>query len=200
MTHSEERPEPLRPHRVIAVRVRELRKRRNLTAARLAEEMTKAGVKWDRTIVTNLENGRRSAVSVEEALALAYVLDVAPVHLLVPLESDGWYAVTPGGYSTRNDRVRAWIRGTYALEGHTDLRSYFSEVPADEFDREAELRYVARRVGERTLMRGPDGVVQRMNPVTGQWETVDEPWPESSLSADVDRALGIEPPGEDEQP
>lgn len=104
-----------------------------MSAARLAEEMTRVGIKWDRSIVANLENGRRSIITVEELLGLAFVLDVAPIHLMVPQDSAGWYAVTPEGYATLNDRVRAWIRGAYALPGHTDERKYFSEVPEDEW-------------------------------------------------------------------
>ncbi len=133
MAQTEPAPEPKRPHRVIAERVKEIRKARGLSGDRLAREMTKAGVKWDRSIVANLENGRRSIVTVEELLALAYILDVAPVHLMVPLDMDSWYAVTPASYATTSGRVRAWIRGLFALEGHTDERKYFSEVPNAEW-------------------------------------------------------------------
>ena len=48
---------------------------------------------WTRIVVTKLETGRRQSVSVEELLALAYVLNVAPVHLLVPWDDD---AALPG--------------------------------------------------------------------------------------------------------
>ena len=173
MAQNQGRPEPKRPHRVIAERVRELRKRRGMTAARLAEEMTQAGVKWDRTIVTNLENGRRSAVSVEEALTLAYVLDVAPVHLIVPLSPDGWYAVTPDEYRTRNDRVRAWIRGAYALEGHTDQRAYFSEVPEDEWVPPRQLSSEEQEEVEHRLAAA--GLVSRVrvDRETGEAQTYD---------------------------
>lgn len=133
MTHDRLHPEPIRPHRVIAERVREVRRTRGLTAAQLGEKMAEAGVGWDRNTVASLENGRRSAVSVEELLCLAYVLDVAPVHLGVPLDADGWYAVTPD-VATTYEHARAWIRGTDALPG-TDERKYFSEVPQDEWRR-----------------------------------------------------------------
>jgi transcriptional regulator with XRE-family HTH domain len=132
VTQNEKHPEARPPHRVIAERVKDIRRRRKMTAARLGEEMTKAGIPWDRSIVANLESGRRKSVSVEELLGLAYVLDVAPIHLIVPLD-EGRYAVTPGGHTARNHQVRAWIRGTHALEGHTDERYYFSEVPVEEW-------------------------------------------------------------------
>lgn len=92
--------------------------------------MTNVGVRWDRSIVANLENGRRATVSVEELLALAYVLDVAPVHLVVPLD-DGQFHVTPE-WATNADRAREWFRGQHPLPS-TDPRIFFSEVPLDEW-------------------------------------------------------------------
>jgi transcriptional regulator with XRE-family HTH domain len=123
---------PLSPTQWVAKRVREVRQKRGLTAAQLATEMTRVGVPWKRGVVAKLESGLREAVSVEELLALAYVLDVAPVHLLVPFDDDAQpYQVTP----TRNDPagyVRDWIRGDWYLDG-TDVRHFFSELPEHEF-------------------------------------------------------------------
>lgn len=121
-------------HRVIAARMRELRRKRDWTAQRLAEEMARVGIPWKREIVANLESGRRTAVSVEELLALAYVLSVAPVHLIVPTDVDdqGLYQVTPTWTRSRTTDVREWIRGNATI-GDTDPRTYFSEVPANEF-------------------------------------------------------------------
>jgi transcriptional regulator with XRE-family HTH domain len=123
---------------VIAERVRQLREARGLTAARLAERMTEEGVKWDRSVVANLENGRRASVTVEELFALAYVLEVAPVHLVIPLDADGWIHITPE-LSTTNEQARAWIRGTVALLG-VDERKFYSEVPEGEFKRRADAQ------------------------------------------------------------
>ena len=123
---------PLSPTQVVAKRVREVRQKRGLTAAQLAEQMARVGVPWKRGVVAKLESGLREAVSVEELLALAYVLDVAPVHLLVPFDDDAQpYQVTP----TRDDPagfVRDWIRGDWYLDG-TDVRNFFSELPEHEF-------------------------------------------------------------------
>jgi transcriptional regulator with XRE-family HTH domain len=124
--------EPLQPHRVIAERVKTLRKGR-FTAAQLAEQMAAAGFRWDRFTVQNLENGRRATLSVEELLALAFVLDVAPIHLMVPTEDDGrLYAVTPEE-QTPADEARAWIRGKMPLQPQ-DARIYFNEVPRSEWE------------------------------------------------------------------
>lgn len=92
------------------------------------------GIEWDRSIVANLESGRRRTVSVEEWLALAFVLSVAPIHLLVPPTGEEDltpYAVTPSTNSVPFF-TRAWIRGQAPIGGQ-DPRRYFSEVPEAEW-------------------------------------------------------------------
>lgn len=180
MTHAESHPEPLRPHKVLAERVRKVRGERGLTGAGLAERMTEAGIKWDRSVVANLENGRRASVSVEELLALAYVLDVAPVHLVVPITAGGCLSVTPD-VSVTNEQARAWIRGDAELPGK-DGRKYFSEVPEDEWKLRAGQQEEALRQTRPTapggLGRGrvssSTGTPTRQDPWTGQ-----RPEPES---------------------
>lgn len=102
------------PTAVIARQVRQLRDSYNWSAERLANEMTQAGAPWDRTIVANLENGRRSTVSVAELLALAYVLDVPPISLLAPLGKDETVTVLPG-LDLRPYELRAWLIGASRL-------------------------------------------------------------------------------------
>jgi hypothetical protein len=87
-------------------------KRPPWSAARLADEMTGVGVPWNRTIVANLEGGRRKSLRVHEVIALAWVLDVdSPLDLIVPeLRKDPAYPVTPGTLLNRA-AVRAWFRG-----------------------------------------------------------------------------------------
>lgn len=131
----EQTPAPARPTSVIAARVRSLRQRHGWSADQLAERMTAAGVPWSRIIVTKLETGRRPSVSVEEMLALALVLGVAPVHLVVPTTGDEAdpYEVAPGRPVAAWE-AREWIRGRMPLQQlGQDARVYFSEVPAEEF-------------------------------------------------------------------
>jgi transcriptional regulator with XRE-family HTH domain len=125
-----------RPTEVIAERMRELRNGRGWSAQRLAEEMTKVGIPWDRSIVANIENGRRASIAIEEVLALAYVLSVAPVHLIVPPvdgeATDLLYRVAPEVATTTPGFARAWIRGQTPI-GKVSARRYFSEVPESEW-------------------------------------------------------------------
>ena len=125
-----------RPVEVIAARMRELRTRHGWSAQRLAEEMAKAGIPWDRSIVANIENGRRASISVDEMLALSYVLSVAPVHLIVPPvdgeDTEMLYRIAPEGPATTPGFARAWIRGQTPI-GQVEARRYFSEVPESEW-------------------------------------------------------------------
>jgi transcriptional regulator with XRE-family HTH domain len=116
------------PSALVGARMRELRDGRGWSAQRLADELAQVGIKWDRSIVANLESGRRASVSVEELLALAYVFGVAPVHLLVPVDERPYPIVPTDEYPT--SRVRAWVRGEQSLKGE---RTYDTEVPPDEW-------------------------------------------------------------------
>ena len=110
--------------RVVAERVREVRKRRGWTMAQLAERCAAIGApQITENALENLEYGRRGtrrAVTVDDLFALAVALDIAPVHLLVTPDEDETSA-----------RRRAWVRGLDALDG--DPRLYFSQVPHAEF-------------------------------------------------------------------
>lgn len=114
---------------VVARRVRQVRSRHGLTAKQVVERLRDQGIDWTRPTLVKLENGRRQSVSVAELLALALVLDVAPVHLLVPPENSP-YPVTPERTEPAND-VRAWVRGERPLAG-VDERMYRTEVSVAE--------------------------------------------------------------------
>ncbi|RST13462.1 helix-turn-helix transcriptional regulator [Streptomyces sp. WAC05950] len=118
------------PVETISERTKRLRRRKDWTAAELGARMTDLGVAWDRSIVANLENGRRKSVTVGELLALSLALDVAPIHLLIPLEGGRYRPAPQVEYDAGS--VRAWIRGERPLPG-TDARTYRTEVPEGEF-------------------------------------------------------------------
>ena len=111
--------------------------------------MHAAGVDWQRMVVAKLENGWRQDVSVAELLALARVLQVSPVHLIVPPDADT-YQVTAGtrdtaGTTVPADLARDWIGGRAVLPGD-DMRLYLAELPiseAEEIGRAAETARVA---------------------------------------------------------
>ncbi|MGX9919473.1 helix-turn-helix domain-containing protein [Streptomyces sp. NPDC002248] len=146
--------ESAEPVSVIGERVKALRRRKGLTGAELGNEVTALGLKWDRSIVANVENGRRQSVSVGELLALSIVLDVAPVNLLIP-PAGGRYRPAPT-VEYDADTVRAWVRGFTPLPG-TDTRTFYTETPADEWrDPDLPARAETENEVSRYLVLGMD--------------------------------------------
>ncbi len=96
-------------------RMKALRKRTGLSAARLAEEMTKAGVPWKREIVANLESGRRDRLDVNELLALAAVFQVPPITLLIDSASET--TVVSPNIEMPTAHVLLWMIGEQPLHG-----------------------------------------------------------------------------------
>lgn len=130
---------------VVAERVAASRRKRGWTARQLAERCAELGAtQITAATLANIESGRRDKdgrrrrdVSVDELLALALALDVAPVHLLVPERVEP-YQVTP---TVENDTVlvRNWVRGFVPLPG-TDWAWFITERPAHELPvRSSEL-------------------------------------------------------------
>lgn len=131
------------PTEVVAQRVQELRRRHGWSAQRLADECAAAGVpELNRSVIANLESGRRESVTLDEVFALAYVLDVAPTHLVVPVADEvehhrhgrvtvAGYRITPTMVADSARRVRAWVRGSQTLPG-VSKRFYEAERPDDD--------------------------------------------------------------------
>lgn len=123
------------PMQMVIDRLKDIRRKRNLTAQQLAEAMTKAGVRWEYGVVTKLETGRRKALSVTELLALAYVLDVSPLSLLTPEDDAEMVQATPTMTLT-GEALGRWIAG--------QRPKYVGDPPfdpldADTFDWAAQL-------------------------------------------------------------
>ncbi|MGA5108706.1 helix-turn-helix domain-containing protein [Streptomyces pseudogriseolus] len=139
------------PTGVVRARVKELRRRKGWTAAELGEQLATRGVPWNRAIVTNFELGRRPAVSVQELMALALVLDVAPLNLLVPLDSQP-YRVTPEATDVQDSVVVwRWLKGEKPLPGTptAGARTFYAEVPAVEIQRRGHVYPLGTAVEER---------------------------------------------------
>ena len=123
------------PTAVIVRQMRELRAARGWSAQRLANEVSAAGLSWDRSIVANLESGRRRTLSVEEWLVVSRVLGIAPLHLLVPV-NDADMQVTPQDHITAH-QARQWIRGGDPLDPVDDehreqIQAWVRHRPPDE--------------------------------------------------------------------
>lgn len=96
---------------VVADRTKQYRNWRGWKQPELAERLQRAGLTgWNRSVVANFESGRRTVLSIDELLVLAYVLGVPPVMLFVPLGEDDEFMVTPL-VATETESVLLWING-----------------------------------------------------------------------------------------
>lgn len=139
--------QPESPTQIVARRVAQLRARRGMSAQKLADRCADYGMpELNRSVLTNLENNRRQAVTVDELLTLALALGVAPLHLLIPTDDDARVAITPNS-DVDAAYARQWAIGEQPLV-NGDL-SYHTEVPdgwrerAQRQRRELELECMA---------------------------------------------------------
>jgi Helix-turn-helix domain len=99
---------------LIAEAVRHYRTERKMSAERLSQACKDAGYKIPRSVIANLESGRRDTVSIPEWLVLARALQVPPMLLLFPLGRAEQMEVLPGRSMT------PWAALAWAEEGQTD--------------------------------------------------------------------------------
>lgn len=123
--------------RVFGRRVREARERRGWSQETLAHRLTELEYPTDRTAVSKIEKGRRKNAGIEDVLAYAAALEIAPVHLIVPRDDEEDVGVTPQ-LVLPAPLARAWIRGVVTLPDG-DPVSHFAGMPV------AEQRALVRR-------------------------------------------------------
>jgi hypothetical protein len=91
----------------------------------------------NRSVISNIENGRRRYVAVEEAFVLARALEVAPVDLMIPGPADREVTVTPVETATAR-AAREWMRGETPLPD-TDMDIFLGQPRAlDELRQRAD--------------------------------------------------------------
>lgn len=132
-------------------RLTEVRKRRGLSQADLSGRLSDVGVTVHPTAVAKIERGTR-AVTIDEVLALAYVLGVSPTNLLLPTGDADPVEVTP-----RVSELAIWVRDWIAGEGPLPSQAGGSESErrhaTDDYFREApEREQLNRQVAMHPLM------------------------------------------------
>ncbi len=120
-------------------RVRAVRSRQRWSLAQLAERMGELGYPMDVSTIGKIERGQRG-VSIDDVFALALALEVAVIHLCVPLSDDDRLAVTETR-AMHPQLARRWARGFDPLDA--DRRIYLTEQPLSEIgDALAQLSQV----------------------------------------------------------
>lgn len=147
----------LTPTRVIGNQVRTLRAARGLSATKLAQECEAAGAPaLNRDVITNLENGRRQTLTVEEMLTLAYVLDAPPLALFVPLDGRVRLAVTPT-IDMAGLHALEWVSGDYPPPAYDGQRRLWWRSASGAITLYRQFRDAARAAQRADIADPPPG-------------------------------------------
>lgn len=104
-----------RPSHNIGARVARYRKMAGLSARELSN---KIGGEISRGVIANIESGRKTDVTIDQLIALAWALDVPPVALALPLEEPNrMVAVVASG------EVRETVRASSLVDWFTAKRN-----------------------------------------------------------------------------
>jgi transcriptional regulator with XRE-family HTH domain len=144
--------------RLIAGEIRRRRRAGKLSAQQVADRCDRLGFPVPRSVVANLENGRRETLGVAELLMLAAALEVPPLDLLVPLGREPETEILPGVHVASWDAAQ-WVTGNRALkldlephlhpgagayslfaDHHHQLKAALQQPPANLLDADRALR------------------------------------------------------------
>lgn len=96
--------------RQVAGEIKRWRDVRGLSAQQLADACDAIGHPVPRSVIANLENGRRESITVAELLVLAQALAVPAVQLVVPIGSTEEVEILPGRSVSAEDAM-LWFTG-----------------------------------------------------------------------------------------
>lgn len=110
----------------IAAEVRRHRQAQGLSAQQLSDRCASIGMPIQRSVLANLESGRRTTVTVAEVLVLAHALGVPPGVLMFPVGYERQCEAQPGGYLEPVVAVD-WLSGRHFID--QDVADGFFETP-----------------------------------------------------------------------
>lgn len=133
MTQPESWPAEL--SRQIAAEVRHHRQRRGMSAQELADATAALGYPIARSVIANLESGRRSSVLVAELVILAKALGVPPIVLIYPVGRSEKINVLPANEMSPWQALQ-WFTGETPFDSSRDLFGFVAGdwKPGDEED------------------------------------------------------------------
>jgi transcriptional regulator with XRE-family HTH domain len=141
----------------VVAQLKRLRRRREVTAAALAQRCATLGApEITEHVIRNIEVGRRT-VSVDQIAVLALALDVAPAHLLCPARPrEGQVGPAPirvtETVAAQPEEYAQWVRGDAPLpEGDEQaFYAYALENTPSAKERQAMVAYARHRVRDRS--------------------------------------------------
>ncbi|WP_405548901.1 hypothetical protein OG215_15270 [Streptomyces globisporus] len=149
---------PARLAQSVAAEVRRHRQAQRLSAQQLSDRCAELGMPIQRSVLANLESGRRTTVTVAEVLVLAEALEVAPAALIFPV---GYSQEVESLPSVEVSPLRAvdWLSGYTKLSG---FPKHHSNSPLAALRRHRELAAELRTaVSDRERLRSEALLAQR---------------------------------------
>ncbi|MFD5050842.1 helix-turn-helix domain-containing protein [Streptomyces tendae] len=98
----------------VAREVRRHRQAKGLSAQQLSERCSSLGMPIQRSVLANLESGRRTTVTIAEVLVLAAALEIPPTSLIVPVGYEEEFEALPGVRGESYDWA-LWVAGEEIL-------------------------------------------------------------------------------------
>lgn len=133
-----------RVDRTVAQEIRRHRLARGMSAQQLADACERLGFSIPRTVISNIENGRRGKLSLAEVTVLAAALEVPPTVLVFPVGYADQVEYLPGQRLTPLEAADRW-HGDPAPEGSAlALLRWHRRL-------EARARSLYRRIWEQTI-------------------------------------------------
>ena len=124
------------------------------------------------TVLYKLESQRQNRaprpVAIDELLILAFVLDIAPVHLIAGLDDDAELPISPD-WGISASGARQWIRGFAPVAGG-DKKRYNANVPPSEDD--AQWFVVRDVTSYEQVLQALEGLKQFVS--LKQWQEQDQ--------------------------
>ena len=121
---------PARLTAITAERIKTYRQMRGMSAQQLADVCKRIGYEVPRSVIANIESGRRPWLSVAELLTIAQALGVSPVLLIIPLESGRVFEVRPDEYAAGWSAAQ-WFTGRSHVQYATDESTHVEPVYID---------------------------------------------------------------------
>ena len=124
------------PESVFRRRLKEAREEARMSQRDLVQRLDAIGLSLNQSAIARIERGERH-VSLDEAIAIAAVLDAAPIHLFLPIEGESAHLAPK--LKVQIDRARAWARGQRPLDP-TNARFYQFQSPPPPTWEDEEIR------------------------------------------------------------